>query len=629
MIEKHDEHETKRKIFNGFPKELHQLKYEAISVPQGSVDLSKRHKKEKSSTCYLLITTKQVYEDSVLSRAQVFRWFKAFSKGRESIEDELRRRRPSVSKIAENVVRVRDLVRSDRRLTVRMIEEELNLNHTTVHQIFSNELKMTFDGDVNFLMETTPKISLSEILKAIELPFSLLNKMSRIVIDDSVIEFLEKYSNQLVTLSFIYCAVRDGKSRSKFKNLRCDNLKTLDVMNSDIASLFAILPNVTELKLRISFDLSDYVLSDLNKCLFKLETLLFYNTVSFEEEVHRRFHAVETLENHSSPQAFNFLGIKFLIEKYRTTLRDVDFTFLRLSSEALLSISEIEGLKLRSILFPRNLHSNYIHKFCKMQSSLIQLDLSFLLHDTDFTVIAVCKCLPNLQELIIRENQTIDQCIIKIFQLQNLVKLDAFGCMNISESSYQEAVSNLKTFKLKYLNLYFTKIRDDSLFKLLKCNQNIRYLDASGIRVSDETLNMICQNLIFLEYLILFSCPTISDSGLTGEFENYSDAITPTPLSNLKYLKVLSFSFNSLITNQGCIKAIRFRKLADLSLIACLETEKLSFAYTKELQHCKAAFTPRQPASCVERLAHRRFHLGRNEVSDRLDAQRLTLTALV
>ncbi|GFS69890.1 hypothetical protein TNCV_3101921 [Trichonephila clavipes] len=38
------------------PKELHQLKSEAISVPQGSVRLVKKTQERKSSTCYLLIT---------------------------------------------------------------------------------------------------------------------------------------------------------------------------------------------------------------------------------------------------------------------------------------------------------------------------------------------------------------------------------------------------------------------------------------------------------------------------------------------------------------------------------------------------------------------------------------------
>ncbi|GFY35919.1 uncharacterized protein TNCV_4842911 [Trichonephila clavipes] len=38
------------------PKELHQLKYESISVPQGSVHLVKKIPERKSSTCYLLIT---------------------------------------------------------------------------------------------------------------------------------------------------------------------------------------------------------------------------------------------------------------------------------------------------------------------------------------------------------------------------------------------------------------------------------------------------------------------------------------------------------------------------------------------------------------------------------------------
>ena len=69
----------------------------------------------------------------VRARTQVFRWHKAFLDGRESVEDEPGCGRPCTSKTDENVTKVRDLVRSDRRLTVRMISSVLNLNRQTVH----------------------------------------------------------------------------------------------------------------------------------------------------------------------------------------------------------------------------------------------------------------------------------------------------------------------------------------------------------------------------------------------------------------------------------------------------------------------------------------------------------------
>ena len=51
------------------------------------------------------------------------------------MEDEPRAGRHSTSKTDDNVERVRSVVRSDRRLTLRMISSELNLNQFTVHQI--------------------------------------------------------------------------------------------------------------------------------------------------------------------------------------------------------------------------------------------------------------------------------------------------------------------------------------------------------------------------------------------------------------------------------------------------------------------------------------------------------------
>ena len=85
---------------------------------------------------------KQAYGEHALSRSQVFKWYKAFSDGRESIKDEPHSGRPSTSKTYNNVEKVRALVRSDCRLTVWIIASELNLNHSTVHQILTQELIM-------------------------------------------------------------------------------------------------------------------------------------------------------------------------------------------------------------------------------------------------------------------------------------------------------------------------------------------------------------------------------------------------------------------------------------------------------------------------------------------------------
>ena len=84
---------------------------------------------------------KQAYGEHALSRLQVFKRYKAYSEGRESIKDEPCSGRPT-SKTENNMEKVRAFVWSDRRLTVRMITSELNLNHTTAHQILTQELAM-------------------------------------------------------------------------------------------------------------------------------------------------------------------------------------------------------------------------------------------------------------------------------------------------------------------------------------------------------------------------------------------------------------------------------------------------------------------------------------------------------
>ena len=79
----------------------------------------------------------RAYGEHSLSRAQLFRWYKSFLEGREQVEDEPR---AGPQKTDDNVERVRSLVRSDRRMTLRMISSKLNLNGFTVHQILIQDL---------------------------------------------------------------------------------------------------------------------------------------------------------------------------------------------------------------------------------------------------------------------------------------------------------------------------------------------------------------------------------------------------------------------------------------------------------------------------------------------------------
>ena len=70
---------------------------------------------------------------AVLPSAQVLRWHKTFKDGRESLEDERRAGPSSTSRTENNVARVKAVLDRDRRLSVRLVAEEVGLPKTDVH----------------------------------------------------------------------------------------------------------------------------------------------------------------------------------------------------------------------------------------------------------------------------------------------------------------------------------------------------------------------------------------------------------------------------------------------------------------------------------------------------------------
>ena len=84
----------------------------------------------------------EVYGDETMSRSRVFEWHKRFKEGREGVEDDSWSGRPSTSRTADNVERMKQMVHGDRRLTVRMIADELDISCDSVWKIITEELGM-------------------------------------------------------------------------------------------------------------------------------------------------------------------------------------------------------------------------------------------------------------------------------------------------------------------------------------------------------------------------------------------------------------------------------------------------------------------------------------------------------
>jgi len=66
-----------------------------------------------------MLTLVQVYGDNAMKKTAVCKWEKRFSEGRESVTDEERLGRPGTSRTEENIAKVCQIVRENRRPTVR------------------------------------------------------------------------------------------------------------------------------------------------------------------------------------------------------------------------------------------------------------------------------------------------------------------------------------------------------------------------------------------------------------------------------------------------------------------------------------------------------------------------------
>jgi len=77
-----------------------------------------------------------------MKKTAVYKWVKRISEGRENVTDEERSGRPATSRTEENVAKIQQIMRENRRLTVRSIAEQVNIDRETVRKILTEDIDM-------------------------------------------------------------------------------------------------------------------------------------------------------------------------------------------------------------------------------------------------------------------------------------------------------------------------------------------------------------------------------------------------------------------------------------------------------------------------------------------------------
>ncbi len=85
---------------------------------------------------------REAFPDSAPSEAMVYRWFREFKRGRQSLEDEERIGRPATAVTEESIAAAEAMVREDRRVTYVDIEAALQIGSAAAVDILKNHSRL-------------------------------------------------------------------------------------------------------------------------------------------------------------------------------------------------------------------------------------------------------------------------------------------------------------------------------------------------------------------------------------------------------------------------------------------------------------------------------------------------------
>ena len=140
-----------------------------------------------------------VYKDDAPKKTCVYKWIERFRDGREAVEDDEGRGRPTNSKNNEKIDFVRNLVKEDGQLTVYQTVETVGISVGSAHSILHDDLCFRRDGcqkrcaQINSISEVNCQRRFCSKLKQIKTAF--LIELSQEMKHESTSMILKQNSN--------------------------------------------------------------------------------------------------------------------------------------------------------------------------------------------------------------------------------------------------------------------------------------------------------------------------------------------------------------------------------------------------------------------------------------------------
>ncbi|UYV69540.1 hypothetical protein LAZ67_6003928 [Cordylochernes scorpioides] len=170
-----------------------------------------------------------------LSRSRTFEWFSRFLKGREKVNDDQHTGRPRSLRCEENKLKIKELIKSNRRISIKDLSSETGLSVGLCHQIVTKDLDMIRTSSKFFprILTEEQKVRMDVCKNMVEMTRTDPEWMQKIITGDET--WVYQYDPETKRQSSQW--IERGEPKPKKARFTKSKVKTLLVTFFDINGL--------------------------------------------------------------------------------------------------------------------------------------------------------------------------------------------------------------------------------------------------------------------------------------------------------------------------------------------------------------------------------------------------------